>query len=163
LPAQFAEKLRQTSRIAMDQFGGDLHEVVRRPVDEAKRALRKFPGIGEPGAEKILLFSGRHAFLAPESNALPVLGRLGFLPDDPNYSRSYAAARKMADVHIPARIEPRIEAHQLLRRHGQEICRRTRPLCPECPVNRLCPSAVLPNNHYHFTDNTLSSSMIVTN
>src|SRR5262249_37058206 len=100
--------------------------------------------IGEPGAEKILLFSGQHPFLAPDSNALRVLTRLGFLPDDPNYARSYAAARKVADVHIPARINRRIEAHELLRRHGQEICRRARPLCGECPLEKLCPSANLP-------------------
>src|SRR5262249_23233206 len=57
LPAHFVKKLQTAARIAQDQFGGDLREVIRRPVADAKRALRKFPGIGEPGAEKILLFS----------------------------------------------------------------------------------------------------------
>ena len=141
LPARFAEKLKTSARIARDKFGGNLTEVVRRSVNEAKRALRKFPGIGEPGAEKILLFSGQHAFLAPDSNALRVLVRLGFLPDDSNYSRTYNASRKLADVHLPARVDRRMEAHQLLRHHGQTLCRRTRPLCRECPLEKLCPSA----------------------
>ncbi len=138
LPGQFAAKLRDAARIARDQFHGDLDEVARRPLPAAKRALRKFPGIGEPGAEKILLFSRRHPFLAPDSNALRVLTRLGLIADNANYARTYAAARKLAEEQLPAEIRPMLEAHQLLRRHGQELCRRTRPRCGECPVSNLC-------------------------
>ncbi len=71
------EKLREAARIALDDFAGGLDGIVREPVPNAKKALRKFPGIGEPGAEKVLLFRGRHPTLGPESNALGVLGRLG--------------------------------------------------------------------------------------
>ena len=70
LKSRFAVKLRECARIALEQFGGDLEAVIRGPVDKAKRALRSFPGIGEPGAEKILLFTGQQALLAPESNGL---------------------------------------------------------------------------------------------
>ncbi|MES1260034.1 MAG: hypothetical protein ABUL71_05510, partial [Gemmatimonadota bacterium] len=55
LPDRFAEKLQECARIALDDFDGDLKAVTKLPPDEAIRALRKFPGIGEPGAEKILL------------------------------------------------------------------------------------------------------------
>ena len=143
LPDVFAEKLRDAARIARDQFHGDLDEVVRRPLPEAKRALRKFPGIGEPGAEKILLFSRRHALLAPDSNALRVLARLGLIVEGSSYARTYLAARKLADEELPKALEQVIAAHQLLRRHGQELCRRSRPLCGDCPVEHLCAFARL--------------------
>jgi endonuclease III len=32
-------------------------------------------------------------------------------------------------------------AHLLLKRHGQELCRRTRPRCAECPLAAGCPAA----------------------
>jgi endonuclease III len=143
LPEKFAAKLKDAARIARDQFDGDLKEVVRLPLPDAKRALRKFPGIGEPGAEKILLFSRQHAFLAPDSNALRVLTRLGFLSDDLSYAQSYAAARKLADAQLGKGVVEMMEAHHLLRRHGQDLCKRTRPLCGECPLAKLCPSAHL--------------------
>jgi endonuclease III len=141
LPDEFAAKLRDAARIAREEFHSDLDEVVRRPLIDAKRALRKFPGIGEPGAEKILLFSRRHVLLAPDSNALRVLTRLGICPEASSYAQTYAAARKLADEQLEKVLPRVIEAHHVLRRHGQMQCRRTLPLCGECPVASLCPSA----------------------
>jgi endonuclease-3 len=46
----------EIARITIDQFGGDLSRIVTLPYAEAKRALKQFPNIGDPGAEKILLY-----------------------------------------------------------------------------------------------------------
>jgi endonuclease III len=133
----FADKLRECARIALEAFGGDLGAVIRRPLDKAKRALRSFPGIGEPGAEKILLFTGQQALLAPESNGLRVLVRLGLVPDDKSYSKMYAASRQVAK-DLPANPGVMQEAHLLLQQHGQVLCKRTHPLCGECPLSHRC-------------------------
>ncbi|HXI03327.1 MAG TPA: hypothetical protein VNI57_09135 [Candidatus Saccharimonadales bacterium] len=141
LPARFAEKLREAARIALESFDGDLPAVLRRPAPEAVRALRKFPGIGEPGAEKILLFAAKAPFLAPDSNALRVLNRLGISPERKSYAATYAAARDVAREQLgddPRRLR---EAHLLLRRHGQELCRRSDPACERCPLARDCAHA----------------------
>ena len=140
LKATFAAKLHACARIAMNDFGGDLGAVMRLPVDRAKRALRSFPGIGEPGSEKILLFAGRQALLAPHSNGLRVLVRLGLVREGSSYSRTYAAARAVAGTFSTS---PRLmrEAHQLLQRHGQSLCKRGAPRCTECPLARECAHA----------------------
>src|SRR5262245_47617713 len=52
---QFADKLRQCAKINLEELDGDLRAVLKRPLPQAKKALQKFPGIGEPGAAKILL------------------------------------------------------------------------------------------------------------
>jgi len=137
LKSTFADKLRACAQIAISDFDGDLAAVVKRPLAEAKRALRRFPGIGEPGAEKILLFSGGHALLAPESNALRVLVRLGYVQEGSSYAKTYAAAREAAgglsrDVRVVQ------EAHLLLQQHGQTLCRRSAPLCAGCPLRTEC-------------------------
>jgi endonuclease III len=140
LKSTFAAKLRECARIAVDCFGGDLSAAVRLPLDRARRALRKFPGIGEPGAEKILLFTGRQALLAPDSNALRVLVRLGLVREGPSYARTYAAARETAQELAG---EPGLmrQAHQLLVRHGREVCRRTAPRCASCLLEPECAHA----------------------
>jgi endonuclease-3 len=94
LKSTFAARLRECALIAVNDFGSDLASAIKGPIAVAKRALRSFPGIGEPGAEKILLFSGRHALLAPESNGLRVLVRLGLVIEEKSYARTYAAAGK---------------------------------------------------------------------
>ncbi len=137
LGAKFAEKLRECARIAVEDFGGDLDEVVHEPLEKAKRALQKFPGIGEPGAEKILLFSDRQPLLAPESNGLRVLVRLGLVREEQSYPRTYANAREAAKA-LPAKTRVLQEAHLLLQLHGQTLCKRNDPRCGACPLARDC-------------------------
>lgn len=138
VPAQTVEKLRAIAAIALEDFGGDLSAAVRREPKEAIKALRKFPSIGEPGAEKVLLFSGSAPILALDSNALRVLLRLGFGKEEKSYSKSYKGAQAAADSEIPRTCAARIEAYQLLRRHGQELCKRNHPRCEACPLRRDC-------------------------
>jgi len=136
-----AEKLRECARIAVEAFGGDVAAALDRDPAGARRALRRFPGIGEPGADKVLLFSGRAAVLAPESNALRVLARLGLIREEKSYAKTYAAANAAASEALPRRASALRRAHLLLQRHGQTVCRRTAPLCRACPLRRGCAHA----------------------
>jgi endonuclease III len=137
LKAASAAKLRECARIASEDFGGDLGAAVQGPVEAAKRALRRFPGIGEPGAEKILLFAGRQALLAPESNGLRVLVRLGLAREGTSYAKTYAGARCLVDG-LPAEAMALQEAHLLLQHHGRTLCKRSAPLCEACPLRSGC-------------------------
>jgi endonuclease III len=139
VPKQSMEKLRRCARIARDEFDGDLQPVLRMPIREAKKALMRFPGIGEPGAEKILLFCSAHTLFGLESNAVRVLTRLGYGRDHKNYATMYRSVQAAVAPELKTAFGWRIRAHQLLRRHGQEVCRRTQPLCPECPLAADCP------------------------
>ena len=107
-------------------------------VDRLAKLFLKFPGIGEPGTDKILLFCRALPVLALESNGLRVLLRLGFGKEDPNYAKSYRSAQEAVKKELNTDFGWLIRAHQLLRQHGQEICKRTRPICGECPLAKCC-------------------------
>jgi endonuclease III len=139
-PPMRADKLIKAARIAA-ALDAPLAEVVRRPFDQAKRTLRRFPGIGEPGAEKVVLFAGAHARLGLESNGLRVLVRLGYAREDKSYDRTWRKVRDAIAPELPDDIRWLQRAHQALRRHGQELCRRTRPACQQCPLLARCPSS----------------------
>jgi endonuclease III len=138
LPGGRVEKLRRIANIALQEFDGDLKSVLAQPVAKAKRALKKFPGIGDPGAEKILLFTRTHPVLALESNGLRVLLRLGYGEERKNYSATYRAAQEAVKPESQEDFDWLIEAHQLLRHHGQELCKRSEPLCAPCPLKLDC-------------------------
>jgi endonuclease-3 len=141
LKARFADKLRACARIALEVFGADLYSVIQAPLPKARKALRRFPGIGEPGADKILLFTGAHNLLAPDSNALRVLMRLRFIAEEKSYARMYAVGREVgAKLSLNSRAVQ--EAHLLLQIHGQTLCKRNEPLCGACPLATRCPSAL---------------------
>jgi endonuclease-3 len=138
MPEQFAEKLRQCAKILLEEFDGDLRPVLKLPLPKAKKALQSFPGIGEPGAEKILLFTRTNSVLALESNGMRVLLRLGFGEEKKSYSTTYRLVQKAAEAELDKDCSWLIQAHLLLRRHGQELCRRSGPECDKCPLAAIC-------------------------
>ena len=80
---------REIARIAMSQFAGDLDRILREPYEQAKKALKLFPNIGDPGAEKILMFCGVYPGLPLEWNGLRVLTRVGYGRAQKNYGATY--------------------------------------------------------------------------
>jgi endonuclease III len=131
-------KLRKAAEIAHDAFGDDPSPILDKPLAAAKKDLRRFPAIGEPAAEKILLFNRRHPILALESNGLRVLVRLGYAPEHRNYATMYKGVQRALAPQLPSSCEELIRAHQLLRQHGQELCKRTSPVCSGCPLRAEC-------------------------
>jgi endonuclease III len=138
LAERSAGKLREVARIAVKEFDGDLNAVVAGPVAAARKALQRFPGIGRPGAEKILLFLRRLPSLAVESNGLRVLTRLGIIRGERSYAAGYALAQKAAAEELGDDVDVLITTHLLLRRHGQTLCRRSAPACARCPLAPEC-------------------------
>ena len=138
MAAQQVAKLRASADIALAKFAGDLTPVLKLPFGKARAALRRFPAIGEPGAEKILLLTRSHPVLALDSNGLRVLLRLGYGREQKSYAASYRSAQQEASGELGRGYDLLIRAHQLLRRHGQETCKRTRPRCDVCAVASGC-------------------------
>jgi endonuclease III len=137
-PEVRVERLRTIARITLDQFQGDLRKVLKLPLKQAKKALQLYPNIGEPGAEKILLFTKSYAVLGLDSNGLRVLLRIGYGEEHKNYSATYHSVQEAVAVEIGQKCAPLIKANQLLRQHGKERCKLNAPLCRICPVTNLC-------------------------
>ena len=136
-----AEKLRRAARIAMDRFDGDLEALLKAPLKKARSGLKRFPGIGDPGADKILLFTRTAPILALDSNGLRVLLRLGYGSPEGGYAAQYRSVQDAMEPEIRPDCAWLIAAHQLLREHGKVLCRRSMPRCRECPLAEGCPAA----------------------
>jgi endonuclease III len=134
-----ARKLQAAGRLALTHFGGDLgSRLAGMPLAEARRALRRFPAIGEPAADRILLQAGLHAVPALDSNGLRVLVRLGLAQDAPSYAASHRSATALLRDALSAERASLLRAYLLLRTHGRELCRRTAPVCAACPLVDRC-------------------------
>jgi len=132
---------REIARITLDQYGGDLDSILKLPYAEAKRALKQFPNIGDPGAEKILLMCGISTGLPLESNGLRVLVRLGWGRLQRSYGATYRSVQEALKPELPTEVRILKDAHLLLRAHGKTLCKETSPLCHQCPVAPECSHA----------------------
>lgn len=136
-PEHRAAKVRESAEVAKRIGLPGLRDAVRNDPDAAKKLLREFPSVGEPYADRVLLFAGGHPRIAPDSNALRVLCRLGFVEEAKSYSTTYrkAAARAASEVKDA---DTARALHILLRRHGQEVCKTSEPRCGVCPLRKTC-------------------------
>jgi endonuclease-3 len=138
LPDLRADRLRFIAELTISEFDGDLRQVLKLPLSSARKALKRFPSIGDPGAEKILLFAGAAPLLALESNGLRVLVRLGYCEERKSYGATYRAAQEALADQTGGDCPWLTDVYLLLRRHGQELCRRTGPACHACPLASGC-------------------------
>ncbi|HEY7982483.1 MAG TPA: hypothetical protein VID19_13505 [Candidatus Eremiobacteraceae bacterium] len=133
-----ASRMREAARIVIEEFGGDVKSVLNEPAARRRRLLKKFPAIGDPGVDKILLFSRTEPVMALESNGLRVLLRLGFGSESKSYAASYKSAQRALGAFHDRDFDLLIDAHVLLARHGREICKRSSPLCDLCALRSAC-------------------------
>lgn len=133
-----ANRLRQSAELVLRRWDGDLREALRLPYPQARKAMAEFAMIGEPGADKILVLAGKARLLPLDSNGLRVLSRIGLIGADTNYGRMYRRAQEVLAPSLPKGHDALIAAHQLLRRHGQELCKTNAPACHLCPVRASC-------------------------
>lgn len=137
-PTQRTDKLLRAATLAQERFAGDLTQALRLPLAQARRELKRFPGIGDPGADKLLLFTHTQPVLALESNGPRCLLRVGFGVEGKSYAQSYKSVQAATLADLPASCDELIAAYQLLRTHGQFVCRRNEPRCGACPLRSDC-------------------------
>ena len=149
VPELRAEKLKEIARLVNEEFGKNLPAALKKCMVEekkqpgkgirgAKSMLQKFPVIGEPGAEKILLFSRLAPVAAVPSACVDVPMRIWFGDAGRNYAADYRAAREVLNTGLPESFGARQRAYLLLKKHGQETCKRSTPKCELCPVTAQC-------------------------
>jgi len=148
VPEQRAARLHEIARKVKSEFGGDLKAELKKRVEEkhqtgkgihsAKKVLREFPVIGEPSADKILLFSKLAPVAAVPSACLGVPMRIWFGKEGKSYSADYRKVREKLDAELARTFEARLRAYLLLKKHGQEICKRSAPKCEICPLTAQC-------------------------
>jgi endonuclease III len=136
--AERARRMHDAAALVVDEFDGSLDSVLNLPLADAKRALQRIYGIGEPGAERILLLMRAHAVLPLDSNGARTMVRLGYGGDHRNYATMYRSVRESAALEVRNDLEWLIDAHLLLRRHGQEVCKTSAPRCEACSVRSMC-------------------------
>jgi len=133
LQRQKAEAIVAAAKLVAERYSGDLGKLLELGEEAVRRELGSVRGIGEKTIDVLLAFSG-FPVVPVDTHVKRVAGRLGLARGS-----SYRSVREA--LHRVFREEVRLEAHLLLIKLGREVCRARKPLCSECPLSQLCPSA----------------------
>jgi endonuclease III len=118
-----AKNLIATSRILLEQFGGEV------PCEREK--LESLPGVGRKTANVVLNTAFGESTIAVDTHIFRVSNRTGIAP-----GKNVAEVERKLMKFVSA--EFRRNAHHWLILHGRYICKARKPDCPACVVRDLC-------------------------
>ncbi|HPM73988.1 MAG TPA: endonuclease III [Spirochaetales bacterium] len=103
-------------------------------VPDTIEELVKLPGVGRKTANLIVSVCFGKPGIVVDTHVLRTARRLGLAPtDDPGKSE------RMLGAALPESMWTAFS--YALNRHGKYVCRARKPLCAECPLAGICPSA----------------------
>jgi len=127
-----ARVLKQVSEEVVQKYEGDLNRILALPLEEARRQLLEFRGVGPKTADVLLLFAARKSTIPVDTHVNRVSKRLGLAPRDGDYEDVRQALQSLFDP------KDYLAVHLLLIMTGRKYCKARKPLCNECPLKDLC-------------------------
>jgi len=121
--------LPRLARMLVDRWRGE--------VPRTMMELLELPGVGRKVANIVLSQGFGLAAVAVDTHVQRISNRLDLV----RTSRPIQTERGLMEI-LPRRAWK--DWNRLLVALGQTVCRPQRPLCPACPVSRLCPKRGVP-------------------
>jgi endonuclease III len=120
--------------ITVERGDLELNFLAEMELEEARKWLMHFKGVGPKTAAIVLCFSlGKPAFPV-DTHIYRVTGRLHLRDAGMNVEKTH---------HYLEQVFPQEQyysAHLNLIRLGRERCHPHKPQCPACPLNKICPT-----------------------
>lgn len=139
IPELRTKRIRLIATAAEREFNGNLSRaLLQMQPDAIRHALKRLPGIADPGADRIMLFGSLSPLAAVPSNATQVAVRMQLGPTLGSYTKDYSAGQRLIETEVVPSLEARQRAFLLLKIHGQSICKRATPNCDACPLRASC-------------------------
>lgn len=126
-----AKRLRTFAGWLTEYAGGDVAALADKDAAQVREALLGIKGIGPETADSIALYAAGLPTFVADAYTHRILTRHGLIPEDADYHtmRDY-----FMDV-LPQDVPLYNEYHALIVRVGKEWCRKSAPLCAQCPLN----------------------------
>lgn len=124
-----AKRVRNFCAYLLDNYGGSMKKMAKRPLEELRQELLEVNGIGSETADDILLYACEKPVFVVDAYTRRILHRHGLVSSDIPYEelRSLFENNLDSDVHLFK------EYHGLIVWTGKDFCKRT-PKCEACPL-----------------------------
>jgi endonuclease-3 related protein len=131
---QKANRLQSLSRYLVTEWQSNLNDFCSGPLDEARNRLLARPGIGPETADSILLYAACRPSFVVDAYTRRIFERVGVLRGD----ETYAEVRQIFMQALPEEVPLYNEYHALIVQLAKTCCRKSKPLCNECPLYKHC-------------------------
>jgi len=119
-------------QISHERGNLDLHFLADLSAQEARQWLLQFKGVGPKTASIVMQFALNHPAFPVDTHIYRVTGRLGLRPAKMSVEQTHAW---MEQLFSPNQYGV---GHLNFIRLGREVCQSRKPLCPRCPLRKVC-------------------------
>ncbi|HET6930062.1 MAG TPA: hypothetical protein VFI45_07055 [Candidatus Acidoferrum sp.] len=117
------------------EHSGSLDRLFATATGSLREQLLALPGIGPETADSILLYAGKHPVFVVDAYARRVLERHGLA----HPKATYEHLRATFESALPRDHRLFNEFHALIVHTGKQHCRKSNPLCHQCPLRDFLP------------------------
>lgn len=131
---QKAKKIKTLLYFLEETYHGDLDLMLAGDWRITRGQLLSVWGLGPETVDSILLYAGNHPVFVVDAYTRRIMYRQGLVEEKINYQemQEFMTRYSEADLKIYN------EYHALLVGLGARYCKKSRPLCGECPIKNTC-------------------------
>jgi endonuclease-3 len=139
-PEQKAPRIQQVlQRIGEENGSLSLDFLQDMEVGAARRWLESLPGVGPKTSAAVISFSSlRGKALPVDSHHFRVAHRLGIIEEKIGEGKANRVLENMLPESFTA--QEMYDHHQVLMKHGQQVCFYQQPRCESCVLLDICPT-----------------------
>ena len=126
-----AKRLKNLLKMIGEEYGGELEALLADNTGNGRENLLAVKGIGPETADAILLYCGNHPVFVVDAYTHRVFSRHNLVEE----SCDYHELQQIFYDALPEDPELFNEYHALIVQVGKDFCKKSRPLCEDCPLN----------------------------
>ncbi len=125
-----SKRLKNLLFMIRDRYEGDLLRLLSDETQTARSSLLAVQGIGPETADSILLYAGDHPVFVVDAYTHRIFSRHGLIAEESDYQ----SMQEEFTCRLPVSSALYNEYHALLVMLGKNFCKKTNPLCGQCPL-----------------------------
>ena len=128
-----AARLKNLLNFIGDEYNGSVEEMFHEETLTLRENILTVKGIGPETADSILLYGGNKPVFVVDTYTHRIFARHNIIAEEEGY---YEIQEYFA-LSLPEDVALFNEYHALIVRLGKEFCKKSRPLCSQCPLGEL--------------------------
>ena len=125
-----AARLKNLLDFIDEEYNGSLEELFSEDIYSLREKILTVKGIGPETADSILLYGGQKPVFVVDTYTHRIFSRHSIIAEE----EGYYEIQEYFVLSLPEDVDLFNEYHGLIVRLGKEFCKKSKPLCSQCPL-----------------------------
>lgn len=128
-----AARLKNLLNFIGDEYSGSLGDMFSEDALSLRKKILAVKGIGPETADSILLYAGNKPVFVVDTYTHRIFCRHNIIAEE----EGYYEIQEYFTLFLPEDVALFNEYHALIVRLGKEFCKKSKPLCAQCPLKEF--------------------------